>query len=197
MNLYGMLDNDPINFVDLYGLAEAQPKPLPDKAVPCCTEAKIAAGEKQLNSAFQKAKAAAKAKGIKPVGPGKPGGTCKNSSLDIIDWLAPYPPCWKCHLEERNYFSPQKDPKDSRRDHQVIICVAYLAGGKKHKEIIFDWWGDTYHTFSSNQSGGPPDKFRREYRYPIRIIERPFTTDCDGNNRSKPPACGFSSCTAR
>lgn len=71
----------------------------------------------------------------------------------FIEWLAPTPNCWKCDLEERNYYSPKKDPKDNRLDHQVIICVGYSSDGST-KEIIFDWWGDVKH--NDNQSGVLP-----------------------------------------
>lgn len=184
MNLYCILDGDPLNYVDTLGLAKVV-KPLPESATKCCTAQKISDGEKTLNANFQKAKAAAKAKGITPAPGGGAGATCKNSSQDIIDWLAPFPPCWRCHLEERNYYSPKDDPNDTCWDHQVIICTAYLPGSVKSKEIIFDWWGDVHYWYKSDVSGGPPTAFREAYKYPGKIQNPASYTNCDGTRASK------------
>jgi hypothetical protein len=125
--------------------------------------------------------------GITPVPSGEDGASCKNSSRSIIEYLGKngYPSCWQCYLEERNYFA--NDPTDSRLDHQVIICIAYDSKGKKKREIIFDWWGDTRYPLRRDQSGGPPDKFRKSYPYSPERYEQPFYSDCDGNPTWPPP----------
>jgi RHS repeat-associated protein len=201
MNVYGMLDNDPINFVDLYGLA-GEPttpplkRPIPEKERGCCDDATVKKGEAELKNRYKKAADEAKKLGLKPASPppwGSGPATCKNSSQDVLEYLVPTPACWQCYLEERNYYSPAKDPTDDRLDHQVVICVGYSASGSK-KEIIFDWWGDTKH--GDNQSGGPPDKFRKEYRYPQKITENPYWTRCsDGNSNKTPPPCSGWQCS--
>jgi len=209
LNLYGMLDNDPVNYIDLYGLAMSRPlqppqppptlplrKPIPEKERACCDDRTVKKGEDELKNRYKKATDAAKKLGLKPASPppwGSGPATCKNSSLDVLEYLVPTPSCWQCYLEERNYYSPAKDPKDDRRDHQVVICVGYFASGAK-KEIIFDWWGDTKH--GDNQSGGPPDKFRKEYRYPQKNTENPYWTKCsDGNPNETPPPCSGWQCS--
>jgi RHS repeat-associated protein len=178
LNLYGFVDEDTLNQIDILGL---EGRPLPVEDTKCCTSDKIAKGEQQLNARFQIATATARQLGLRPAPPGqKTGATCKNSSIDIIDWLAPYPSCWRCYLEQRNYFSPTEDPNDDRLDHQVIICSAYAPGAKLVKEIIFDWYGDTSHPLLP-QSGGSPDKFKGDYKYPGGFAYNPYYSDCSGN----------------
>jgi hypothetical protein len=115
--------------------------------------------------------------GIKPVPIGKQGATCKNSSADILLWLAPFPKCWQCYLELRE----QVHLGVKFADHQVVICAAYAQGAKK-KEIMFDWWGDTMKNRA--QSEGPPDPFRSEWPdNPFIVPERYYgcTRNCAGN----------------
>ncbi len=201
LSLYGFLDNHVLDWVDLFGLAPKPPKAIPMHQLGCCDAATIAAGEKILNDRFNQAKAAAAKLGLKPVPTNTPGASCKNSSIDIIDWLFPTPRCWRCYLQEHNKYSPSEDPNDTLLDHQVIICTAYQKDGTKLKEILFDWWGDEkYKRGQPGQppplSGGPPDPIRIKYPYPKDPIDNPFYTPCNGSPPSNCPKPGFDACTA-
>src|ERR1051326_5738468 len=178
--LYCVVDNEPIISIDFLGLEGDSPRGLPEEATSCCTKEKIANGETELQTRFKKASDEARRIGLTAVLPPGNGATCKNTSTDIIEWLFPFPSCWRCHLEERNYYSPTDDPKDNRLDHQVIICAAFAQGGSKFKEIIFDWWGDAYHRFRQPVSGGSPEAFRNQFRFPSRIYDFPYYLNCDG-----------------
>ena len=100
-------------------------------------------------------------------------------------------------LEERD--STPNDVDDSDWDHRVIICAAYSSGGRRVKEVIFDWWGDSIAwNLGPPQSGGPPDAFRRKYKYPAQVIHYPYYMDCHGNRKTKNlPKPGFSCCLGR
>ena len=187
-NLYGAMDNDPTDEVDPLGLKSSDPTGLPSSATGCCTQEKIAAGERTLNRSYNRAVLALSSAGLKPAFPGYGGATCKNSSSDVISYLSPTPPCWRCYLDLRSVSSAQKDPEGKDQDHQVVICAAYSATGTLVKEIIFDWWGDTpsgLHQPIGNvpqQSGGSPGAFRRKYPFQRRIGVSPFFTNCDGTH---------------
>ncbi len=198
-NLYAMLDNDALDFVDLVGLAPVviPPKsPIPPDQRGCCDSKTIAQGENELNKRYKKAVQTAASQGLQPAKSGQDGASCKNSSFDILyEFLLPSPKCWKCHIEERNYYSPKDDPKDTNIDHSVISCTGYASSGSK-KEIIFDWWGDTSH--GDNQSGGSPDKFRKKFPYPPENgnSENQRYIGCDGKpvRPSPPGTCDFPAC---
>jgi RHS repeat-associated protein len=207
LNVYAFIDNDGLNFVDLHGLTDvpatiALKRKIPDKEITCCDEPTRNDGEKQLNAGYQKALDRAKYWKLKPTGPDvggiwKPSGnaTCKMSSWDVLEFLVPTPRCWQCYLEERNRYPEAEDPNDVRSDHQVVICVGYTSSGAK-KEIMFDWWG---HTLNSRVwSGGTPDRFRQEYRYPKRNKENDYWTKCSDNlpNQKPLPCSDFGSCRA-
>ena len=165
-NLYSILKNEAVNSVDALGLK-------------CCTDAKIAEGEKWLNARFNEASNKAKKLGLSPVRPGCDGATCKNSSSDIEQWLEPTPRCWTCSLELR-----RREPfgSSNNSDHQVIICKSHPDTGPS-KEIIFDWWGDNHWwhkidpSYNNHQSGGPPDDFRSNFPVPVNNVQDPFHRD--------------------
>jgi hypothetical protein len=197
LNSYGMLDNAPISFVDLFGLAGELTtlplrRPIPENERGCCDDDTVKRGEDELNKHYEEAKDAAKKRRLKPAGMIAQAlqlndATCKATSTDVLEYLVPTPPCWQCYEEERNYYSKADDPRDERWDHRAIICVGYSKSGSK-KEIIFDWWGDT--SDGVHQSGGPPDEFRKKYRYPARNTENNYWRRCsDGKPNDTPPAC--------
>ncbi len=168
-------------------------RPILEKERGCCDSATVDKGEQELRRRYQIAVDEANRLRLKPASPPNPlwpfggGGaaTCKNSSSDVLEYLVPTPACWQCYLEERNAYSPKDDPKDERRDHQVVICVGYPTSGAK-KEIIFDWWGGET----------SPDDFRREYPYPGRVGENPYWTRCsNGQPSATPPPCSGWQCS--
>lgn len=164
VNLYAMVNNDPVNSWDYLGLKE------------CCDSKTLDEGERWLNDRFKAASSDAKKRGLKPR---LPGGipSCKTSSSDIGEWFLPTPKCWTCHTELRRK-KPIGDAS-SDADHQVIICKATDDSGKD-RERIFDWWGDNLWPLSKKTSGGSPDDFRRIF--PYHVVSYPLiqTTGCDG-----------------
>lgn len=131
-------NNDPMAMIDLFGLASGVAAPALRHALPprercCCDETMVKLGEKTLQSRYGEAVSEAKALGITPSWPppyGSGRASCKNSSMDVLDYLVPTPRCWQCYLEERNHYKPAEDPKDERLDHQVVICVGYYRDGR-------------------------------------------------------------------
>jgi RHS repeat-associated protein len=190
-NLYGFVLNDPISVRDAFGLAPDQ-KPIRYSAdTRCCTGDRIARGEETLKIRYSNAATAAAQLGIKRVSPPNNGGTCKNSSSDILEWLRPTPTCWYCYLEERNKYSPQEERAAKRDllDHQVVICAAHDKSGATTKEIMFDWWGKA-------EPGSSPTAFRQKYPYPGGIGESQTSYfSCDGSvgGYTRNPDHGFSS----
>jgi RHS repeat-associated protein len=163
LNLYGMVRNNPLSFVDILGLA-------------CCDTKTVDEGEKWLNDQFKLA--SAKAKTLK-LTPALPGGipSCKGSSNDVLHWLRPSPKCWTCRTElRREHPVGHKD----NSDHQVVICTGTDDAGKT-KEIVFDWWGDNLWWWSGTNSGGPPTNFYSEYPHFVTSTQDPFVTNCDGS----------------
>ena len=176
INLYNFVENDPVLLFDSFGFSPGSPPSFPKDAQSCCPDSEIQKGQAELNNRFGSAKMKLSELGIKPVRSGKRGASCKNSSADILRWLAPFPKCWQCYLELREYAILGK----RWSDHQVIICEAYSDGQKK-KEIMFDWWGDTMNNVSC--SGGTPDPFRKEYPdnpWVVRDRYDQCTTGCNG-----------------
>jgi RHS repeat-associated protein len=214
-NIYGFVQNTPPNLVDRDGLESwgsyldrqgnwisphglPKPQPAPPPAPParvpsipaeltrCCDAKALSEGERELNKRFNQASFVAARLGLKPVRPRKYGATCKASSRDILAFLAPFPKCWQCYLEERDRYP--NDITDTYSDHQAVICIGYEAGAVKSREIIFDWWGDV--KYRLNRSGGSPDWFRNEYRYaglPSYDELTSSLTDCDGKVAKPPP----------
>ena len=195
LNQFTIIWNNIVNDYDVLGLEGGQSiAPIPSDQRQCCDQKTVDAGQSELNNRFQKAAAAAAAQGLQPADIGQDGASCKNSSSDILfEWILPTPKCWKCTLEQRNYFS---DLKGS--DHQTIICTSYPQDGPS-REIIFDWWGDVKN--STHQSGGSPEKFRSKWPYLNQCKDNPFYTPCSKNmyGRQIPhtPSHSFPACNMK
>ncbi|MCX8154905.1 MAG: hypothetical protein N3J91_00400 [Verrucomicrobiae bacterium] len=214
-NLYGFVYNSSANRIDRLGLQAAggypgmpfftqlseRPEPpqrrpfLPENLRKCCDEEIRNNGQHELNKRYMAARAKALELGLRPADPGKPGATCKNSSADILRWLAPFPPCWICYLELRS-----KNVLFWVFDHQVIVCLGYTRSSSTPKEIIFDWWGDI--RYGRTLSGGPAIHFRREYPYDPWWTQDPYqfaVTSCDGTplRPDLPQRCGFQACVEK
>ena len=193
LNLYANVHNDLVNYFDLLGLQAFDlpdrlyipPAPsntrslLPPQATRCCDERVIQTGKETLKKRFAAASQEAARLGLKPVPIGQPGASCKNSSLDVLAWLASptFPKCWECNLELREV----RQLFIKWADHQVVVCTASSNGIKK-EEIAFDWWGDN--TWNREDSGNTPTRFRREYpdnATTILSTESFSVIDCDGN----------------
>ncbi len=184
INLYGMVGNDAVGFIDINGL-----RSLPAKDFACCTKEKLDAGEKELNERYQRAVNAAKSLGLRPAIPGCNGASCKSSSADIMEYLAPTPECWVCNLEGRS--------KNSGADHQVIICKGYDPGPSKAREIMFDWWGDTDWFGNTNRQTRDPSGFRTKYPNPdFNGPHYPYTTPSGQPSSPSIPNTGFPNSTS-
>jgi RHS repeat-associated protein len=188
------------NWAYPHGLPQPPPPPAPPKKRPglaeglrgCCDNAAVEKGERELKNRFQQAAARASQLGITPVDPGQVGASCKNSSADILRWLAPFPSCWTCYLEVRD-----RRVYIWQYDHQVIVCLGYTKDSRAPKEIMFDWWGDTKH--HRNWSGGPAERFRYEYPLNPGIAADRYSgavTGCDGIpvHSNLPQDCNFGAC---
>ena len=168
---------------------EGRISPLPNKPeiVGCCTDEKIAEGKQWLDKRFAEASDKMKTLGLTPVRPGEVGASCKNSSGDILEWLQPFPTCWRCHLEERDKH-PGGDP--DRSDHQVIICRSYGKDGAFKNEIMYDWWG--------RGKWKTPKDFRDSFPYlpgTGKCYSPPAYSGCDGKPVTPTqPRCGFDNC---
>jgi RHS repeat-associated protein len=205
-NLYAFVENAPTIYIDIDG-RQAAPGggkgALPNVSYPaqpigcsltCCDDDKIEEGRRTLRRRYLQAVQAATALGLTPVNPPKQGATCKNSSLDFINWLLPYPPCWYCYLEERDYTA--NDPNDQGFDHQVIICNAYGSLGSIKKQIMFDWWGQT--TWNKPYGDENPTSVTGgTYHSPNQQTSPKHFIDCQGVTHGKPQPKDFNSCTAK
>ncbi|PWU10511.1 MAG: hypothetical protein C5B50_25470 [Verrucomicrobia bacterium] len=212
-NLYAFVLNAPVSFYDPFGLEMPvwegpmfQPPPapppaptnaptLPDAMRACCDEKSRQKGENELNRRYNRAVAKAGVLNLLPAALGKPGASCVNSSSDILRWLAPFPKCWVCYLENRD----RVDYNILRHDHQVVVCRGYTSASTAPREIMFDWWGDTENTLS--RSGGSPDPFRQEYPLGPWVTPERYTgaiTDCSGNpiDPRLHQDCSFGACLA-
>ena len=166
-NVYAFVSNDSIADFDKDGRQSGPALPprlpsIPKELTACCDPTSLNEGQTELNRRFDLAKKAAAFLGLSPARPGrKYGPTCKHSSRDVLQLLAPFPKCWQCYLEERDRYP--NDVKDEWEDHQAVICVGYEAGSVKKREIMFDWWGDV--NFNRSRSGQSPDQFRINYPF--------------------------------
>jgi hypothetical protein len=183
VNLYAAVNNDSINYADVLGL-EARDFKIPENLKTCCDDKTIQKGEEDLRQKYEKIVEKLKAMGAKAADPEHPGNnnfSCKNSSSDILSFLTPAPKCWNCRVELR------KDKK-LPGDHQVVICRSYRKDNDNpvRKEIMFDWWGDSY----GLDYKGNINKFRDDYPVFVDSPPNPWFTNCDGNtvpNRPPPP----------
>ena len=165
----------------------------------CCNEEQIKKGLNDLSEKYSAAVKAAAALGLRPASPYDPSNpaSCKNSSLDIISWLMPTPPCWRCYLEHRDY-NPS-DVNDKWRDHQVIICISFGVLGNSKDQVMFDWWGDAKGRNNGGFTPHDPLPVREEYPYyaPTQPTSPDAYLDCQGMLHGRVPPKDFSASTAR
>ena len=204
-NLYNFIENAPTIYVDIDGRAAPAGRKgdLPEVPYPvwpigcsltCCDDEKIEEGRATLRLRYFQAISAANALGLKPVDPPRDGATCKNSSLDFIFWLLPYPPCWYCFLEERDY--DPNDQLDQGYDHQVIICNAYGYLGQIEKQVMFDWWGQT--KWNKRYKDEPPENVTSwTYHSPRQMTSPKHFIDCQGVTHGAPYKKDFNASTAK
>jgi RHS repeat-associated protein len=220
--LYAFVGNNPISRIDKLGLTTGQlelqccrrkqagdPPPPPSAtkgyspkrnypgvstgcALTCCDDQTIEKGRMTLRDHYFQAVQAAKAIGLTPVDPGEKGATCKLSSIDFINWLAPYPPCWYCYLEERDR-SPN-DVNELDKDHQVIICNAYGYLGEIRKQIMFDWWGQTK-WLKPYGDENPDWAIKNSYYAPLQYKSPDHFSDCQGRIYGTPSPKNFDGST--
>jgi len=164
----------------------------------CCNEDKRKKGLDDLGNKYREAVSAATARGLTPAGPydRKNAASCKNTSQDIINWLMPTPPCWRCYLEQRDYVA--NDFNDRRRDHQVIICVSFGVLGNATGEVMFDWWGDAKGRNEGGFEPHDPSGTRHDIPYyaPYQATSPDIYADCQGMIHGKVPVHDFSSSTS-
>jgi len=201
-SVYALLDNDAEDQIDRDGRG---PAPSTGKgylpvisypgtggcALTCCDGDEVEKGRHELRNRYLTALAVANFLHLKPAPVGKQGATCKNSSSDFITWLTPYPRCWICYLEERDY--QPNDPNDQGYDHQVIICNAYNPLGELGRQVMFDWWGQT--TWKKPYGDENPSSVTSgTFHSPNQAISPGQRVDCQGLTHGKGIAPTFSSC---
>ena len=129
-NLYGMVNNDPITYVDILGLAPSYG---------CCDAKKRAEGAKKLNDSYKKAKDKDDAGKLINDDSGRSceivNGTVR-AQLDIST-------CWECHLENRKFGNNifKGIQHGFTTDHWVVICTSVDEKGKPAETLIFDATG--------------------------------------------------------
>jgi hypothetical protein len=179
LNLYGMVGNNPIRYVDSLGLefydtgyyphGQDEPPPQPVDAYRCCDDATRAEGLKILTDRFSRASSELHRRGIEPKGEGDID-SCKTTSFYILLSMQPIPKCWTCRLERRQLFAPFVNI-----DHQVITCTSRSPSGGAIEQKIFDYWG-------GGKGSQDPARFRMKYyipRTPEYPLENPITDTCD------------------
>jgi len=152
-----------------------------------------------LRDMYKDAVNEAAARGLSPASPNdrKNPASCKNSSQDVINWIMPTPPCWRCYLEHRDYIA--NDVNDKRRDHQVIICVSFDILGNAREQIMFDWWGDAKGRNEGGFEPHDPSAVRQEFQYyaPYQSTSPDAYIDCQGMLHGRIPVRDFSASTSQ
>ncbi len=124
--LYTFVRNDPIGKMDPYGLDTWSPYPYPghfysdpqpcDPAVACCDAKKIAEGLKTLTDRWRDAAKYLDAKGVQLDPDDESGVSCVHSANNILAFMAPVPPCWKCYIQRRSWnYNPWTGDENSIR----------------------------------------------------------------------------------
>ena len=149
-NLYAMVGNNPLSFVDPFGLAIS---------TKCCGAEARQKGLQQLQ-AYAKAYFDAQNKAGTPRGsyPNRftnPKNSCNTLNFNLLNSFDPMPPCWSCVLENR-----ATGKSWVSRDHWLVVCTPKDESGKEleSERVTFDYWDK-----AGNPDGGNYDDFKTKY----------------------------------
>jgi RHS repeat-associated protein len=141
--VYGFVCNTPIGTLDVWGLYDNS----------CCDDCHIDYWKKSLLKRYQYAK-----QFLDPRAPKRPFDihstwSCFNLALNILQFIAPTPPCWKCHTENRKKKTYYPFYGWVETDENSIICISQPRSGAS-ETIVFDyykeWVAVPYSIFTSN-----------------------------------------------
>jgi RHS repeat-associated protein len=146
----------------------------------CCDDCTTEYYRKILLSRYQRAKEYLDPHRPNPM-PDEGPWACLSVSINILNFMAPTPPCWTCYVEER-WEDKRGGPYNTRYDENTIVCESHPKSGNP-KKIIFDYWW--------NRPAGEDYDIWFSKSHPLPGVVMPTARHADCAHRAMRRACDY------